>query len=379
MDKKNYIALGLMSGTSMDGVDASIISSDGIDFEAKKDKYYEYDKVLNKNLVNLREKINVIEDLDINKEELNSLEKEITIFHAKVVNDLLDSQAREINPDLIGFHGQTILHKPIDKKTVQLGNAELLSQLTKKKVIFDFRKNDLLNNGQGAPLTPIFHKSLKNKIFKNKIPVAFVNIGGITNATCFSNEPENKDMFAADIGPGNCLIDDWIRKNSNLKFDTNGEISKSGKLNELVLNQALENFQVNFENSLDIKDFDISFARGLTLEDGATTIIHFTSEIIVRGIENLFKKNNFNNKDGLCKFILCGGGRKNKHLVELLKENKLYRNLELVDEHNMDGDFIESQAFAYLAVRSFLNLPLTFPETTGCSKPSTGGRLIKNY
>ena len=134
MDKKNYIALGLMSGTSMDGVDASIISSDGVDFEAKKDKYYEYDKVLNKNLVNFREKINVIEDLDLNKEELNFLEKEITIFHAKVVNDLLDSQVREIDPDLIGFHGQTILHKPIDKKTVQLGNAELLSQLTKKKL-----------------------------------------------------------------------------------------------------------------------------------------------------------------------------------------------------------------------------------------------------
>ena len=314
---KIYTALGLMSGTSMDGVDASIISSiDGKQYDEKINQYYEYDKELYKNLSNIRDKIFTSEDLKKLSKELKILEKEITLFHAKVVNDLINSAKRlQISsPEIIGFHGQTIFHNPEEKISVQLGDGKLLSQLSKKTVIYNIRKNDLMNGGQGAPLTPIFHKSLKEKIYGNNIPVIFINIGGITNVTCFNSMDKiDKSMFASDIGPGNCLIDEWVRNNTNEKYDKDGIIAKSGKINELILNQALDNFEGNLNSSLDIKDFDVSFARGLSLEDGASTITNFTAEIITTSLKNLLDKNKYDLDNHLFpNFIVCGGGRKNK-------------------------------------------------------------------
>ena len=315
------------------------------------------------------------------------LEKEITLFHAKVVNDLINSAKRSqiSSPEIIGFHGQTIFHNPEEKISVQLGDGKLLSQLSKKTVIYNFRKNDLMNGGQGAPLTPIFHKSLKEKIYGNNIPVIFINIGGITNVTCFNSMDKfDKSMFASDIGPGNCLIDEWVRNNTNEKYDKDGIIAKSGKINELILNQALDNFEGNLNSSLDIKDFDVSFARGLSLEDGASTITNFTAEIITTSLKNLLDKNKYDLDNHLLpNFIICGGGRKNKYLMDLLSvkiSKKIgYKKFQLIDEHNVDGDFIESEAFAFLAIRSFLNLPISFPNTTGCKEPCTGGVMVKNY
>ena len=385
---KIYTALGLMSGTSMDGVDASIISSiDGIQYDEKFNQYYEYDTELYKNLSNIRDKIFTSIDLKKLSKELKILEKEITLFHAKVVNDLINSAKRSqiSSPEIIGFHGQTIFHNPEEKISVQLGDGKLLSQLSKKTVIYNFRKNDLMNGGQGAPLTPIFHKSLKEKIYGNNIPVIFINIGGITNVTCFNSMDKiDKSMFASDIGPGNCLIDEWVRNNTNEKYDKDGIIAKSGKINELILNQALDNFEGNLNSSLDIKDFDVSFARGLSLEDGASTITNFTAEIITTSLKNLLDKNKYDLDNHLLpNFIICGGGRKNKYLMDLLSakiSKKIgYKKFQLIDEHNVDGDFIESEAFAFLAIRSFLNLPISFPNTTGCKEPCTGGVMVKNY
>ncbi len=385
---KIYTALGLMSGTSMDGVDASIISSiDGIQYDEKFNQYYEYDTKLYKNLSNIRDKIFTSIDLKKLSKELKILEKEITLFHAKVVNDLIKSAKRSqiSSPEIIGFHGQTIFHNPEERISIQLGDGKLLSQLSKKTVIYNFRKNDLMNGGQGAPLTPIFHKSLKEKIYGNNIPVIFINIGGITNVTCFnSTDKIDKSMFASDIGPGNCLIDEWVRNNTNEKYDKDGIIAKSGKINELILNQALDNFEGNLNSSLDIKDFDVSFARGLSLEDGASTITNFTAEIITTSLKNLLEKNKYDLDNHLfLNFIVCGGGRKNKYLMDLLSakiSKKIgYKKFQLIDEHNIDGDFIESQAFAFLAIRSFLNLPISFPNTTGCKEPCTGGVMVKNY
>ena len=379
---KIFTALGLMSGTSMDGVDASIIKSDGHSkFDNVLDKYWEFDVTLHKKLIDLRNEIVTKDKLIKFSNELKIVERELTIFHSKIINEIISNYTGNI--DLIGFHGQTIFHDPGNKISKQLGDGRLLSQLTKKKVVYDFRKNDLQNGGQGAPLTPIFHNLLANNIF-NDFKDSFsniLNIGGISNIT---KTVKNKDglknkIEAFDIGPGNCLIDEWMRKNSNKKFDKNGLTGKSGMNNQFLFNQAIENFNFNsYKNSLDIKDFDISFARGLSLEDGCATITNFTAYLIAEGIKFLHKKQDyFSNK-----YLICGGGRKNNFLIKTIKKylnNFENISIENIDNFNQNGDFIESQAFGYLAIRSYLGLPITFPDTTRCPTPLTGGSIVKNF
>ena len=389
---KIYTSLGLMSGTSMDGVDASIIISDGDKgtITSLKNQYFEYDKHLYQKLTNLRDKITNSKDLKNYVNELNLIEKKITLFHAKVVNEITQSLPKH-KIDIVGFHGQTIFHNADEKLSVQLGDAKLLSQQIKKKVVYNFRQNDLKNSGQGAPLTPIFHQNLVRNINLNWWPVTILNIGGISNATSVSklyplDLTTDKDytLFAQDIGPGNCLIDEWIRKNSKYRFDKDGLIARSGKVNKLIFNQAVENF-LNLEDSknksLDIKNFDISFVRGLTLEDGAATLTHLTAKLIEEGLVNFMIKNYTPRLDVLSKStcLVCGGGRKNEYLIDILRNNLNIKKLISIDEHGLDGDFIESQAFAYLAIRSYLGLPITFPNTTGCKESISGGEIVENF
>ena len=396
MKKEIYKALGLMSGTSMDGVDASIVSSiDGErDLDRMENQYFDYDKNLYQKLTNLRDKISGSKDLDMYSVELKAIEKEITLFHAKIANIMIKKNT-DWEPDIIGFHGQTIFHDSNKKLSVQLGDGSLLSQLTKKTVVYNFRQNDLKNGGQGAPLTPIFHQTIKSYLKDNWWPVLFLNIGGISNVTSTSKFPtilknNNLDseynVFAGDIAPGNCLIDEWIRKNSKHRYDKDGLIAKSGKANELILNQALDNYlgdaYASFPPpSLDVKEFNISFVRGLSLEDGAATLTHLTAGLISEGLNQFMSKSYPNEENILTRatILICGGGRKNKHLIEILKKNLYVDHIELIDKYGYDGDFIESQAFGYLAIRSYLGLPITFPSTTGCNKPTTGGVIVKNY
>jgi anhydro-N-acetylmuramic acid kinase len=210
---------------------------------------------------------------------------------------------------------------------------------------------------------------LKNKFrFKD---VTFVNIGGIANITTISS---NDIMSGTDIGPGMCLIDRWVRKKSKKNYDENGILARSGKINKLVLDKLIKNFNQK-ENvisagtiqSFDTKYFDSSFVNNLSLEDGLATLTEFTAKIIISAIKagNRYKE----------KIILCGGGRKNGFLVERLRIDS--NRIKLIDEYKIDGDFVESQAFAYLATRSFLKLPISFPETTGVHKPCTGGIILK--
>jgi len=349
----------------MDGVDASIIQSDGEnEYKLIIDKYFEYPQEIYRNLTKLRDKIKSSKDLKKFLKEIKNIEKEITIFHGKVVNQIL--KKTKVNVDFIGFHGQTIYHKAEEKISRQLGDGKLLSKLTKKKVVYNFRQNDLDNGGRGAPLTPIYHKLLKEK-FKLKLPLVILNIGGIANVTIIDFD---NHMFSYDIGPGNCLIDQWIRSRSKNKYDKDGKIAKSGKVKTTILNQALENFyNTNQQKSYDIKDFDLSFVRGLSLKDGAATLTEYTSEILLEQLKISHDGPEEN-------IILSGGGRKNEFLVKKI-ENKINIPLKLIDDFGIDGDFIESQAFAYLAIRSYHNLPISFPETTGVSKPCLGGVLIK--
>ena len=364
---KIYTALGLMSGTSMDGVDASIIDSDGdIEFSIKTDKYFEYGDELRQKLAKIREKVLVLEDLNSYSEEIKSLEREITIFHANAVNKIIETSKVEI--DFLGFHGQTIFHDPEKRISKQLGDGNMLSQLTKKNVVYDFRQNDIKNDGQGAPLAPIYHILLA-KTFKKKgilkLPIIILNIGGIANITYINS---NYKMTSEDIGPGNCLIDKWIMINSKKNFDNKGDIARSGKIDKFILEQTIDNFLYNLDKkkkSLDINNFDISFAKGLSLEDGAATITELTAEILSTKLSDT-------------DIYVCGGGRKNKYLIDLIKK-KIKNKILPIDNLGIDGDYIESQAFAYLAIRSYLNLPISFPETTGCKKPCTGGVLVKNF
>jgi len=364
---KSYYSLGLMSGTSMDGVDASIINSDGeLKYKVISNKYFQYNEDLYGELTSLRDKINSYKDLKTLSDNLKSVEKEITTFHAKAVHEMIKESSVKI--DFIGFHGQTIFHNPDEKISKQLGDGKLLSKLTKKVVVYDFRQNDLNNGGQGAPLSPVFHMLLKNK-YKLKLPLVILNIGGIANVTVIDLESH---MYSQDVGPGNCLIDQWIRQNSEKKYDDKGEIAKSGKINKIILNQALENFSYNNSlKSYDVKDFDTSFVRGLSLEDGAATLTEYTSEILQDRLKISFDGPNEN-------ILVTGGGRKNKFLVKSIEE-KINIPIKLVDDFGINGDFVESQAFAYLAIRSFLGLPISFPGTTGCKKPCSGGTIIKNF
>jgi len=374
--EKYYTSLGLMSGTSMDGVDASIIKSNGEDnYETVFDQYFKYDEELYRELVNIRNKINSSADLKINANKINEIEREITLFHVAVCKKVISDYSSNI--DLVGFHGQTIFHKANEKISKQLGDAYLLSSLLKKKVVYNFRENDLINGGQGAPLTPIFHQLLINQ---NQIdlPACILNIGGIANITIISSK-NSYDLKSYDIGPGNCLLDEWVRKNSKERFDKNGELAKAGKTDKIILNQAIDNFDSIKNNnnlSFDIKDFDLNFVRGLSLEDGLSTLTDFTAVLIYQSIVNSI---NFDKVKKL-NLLICGGGRKNLSLINSIKKKlPLNVKLYLIDDYKIDGDFIESQAFAYIAIRSYLKKIISFPRTTNITKPCTGGVLVENY
>ena len=357
-----------MSGTSMDGVDASIIQSDGKSkYKAILDKYFEYPKNTYKNLTTLRDKISSSKDLKKHQKQIKAVEKEITIFHAKAVNEIL--KKTKTNVDFIGFHGQTIFHNAEQKITKQLGDGNLLSKLIKKKVVYDFRQNDLKNGGEGAPLTPIFHQMLQKKF--NIKQVSFFNLGGILNRTTIWDDGL---LTAKDIGPGMCLIDKWIRTNSKKKYDLNGDIARSGKINKIILDQYSNTLRDSNlgKKSYDISDFDMLLTKNLSLEDGAATLTFHTANIFITN----FKSNKTYKDLSKEKTILCGGGRKNKFLVNIIKTYN--KDVKLIDDYGIDGDFVESQAFAYLAIRSYLKLPISFPNTTGVKKPCTGGIIIKN-
>ena len=376
---KIYTVLGLMSGTSMDGVDASIIQTDGkSEYKAILDKYFAYPENIYNDLTTLRDKIKISNDLKKLQKEIKSIEKDITIFHAESVEKIL--KKTRLNVDFIGFHGQTIFHNSKEKISKQLGDGKLLSKLTKKKVVYDFRQSDLKNEGEGAPLTPIFHKLIIEKK-KIKLPVIIINLGGIANYTLIWQSKElsrQNHLLSADTGPGNCLIDSWIRKKTNMPYDKKGQIAKLGNINKEIFRKLLNAHP--FKKSYDIKDFNLKLLKKLSLEDGAATLIEYTADSLIGSILDFLEDAQWYKTINI---LLCGGGRKNNFLVSRIKKktvtSKTNRPVNLIDSLGIDGDFVESQAFGYLAIRSYLGLPISFPETTGCIKSCSGGVLTKNY
>ncbi len=363
--EKNLSALGLMSGTSGDGVDTSVIGSNGKDIiNVKYNRFDPYPTSLSNKIHRVKENISEMQDLLKYSSDIKQLEMQVTNFHAEIVNKV----SKEIDFDLVGFHGHTIYHNSNEKISKQIGLGIDLSNMTKKIVVYDFRQEDIKNGGEGAPLTPIYHLALIKELFnenKVKIPISILNIGGIANITEIDKDFK---ITSRDIGPGNCLIDMWVRKNSNKLFDENGDFAKKGKTDKFIFDQFLDNFhysKINSKRSLDTNDFDISFAKGLSLENGTATITDLTSELLSK-------------KVGTNDIYISGGGRKNKSLIKSLKK-KIINNIFSIDDLNINGDFIESQAFAFLAIRSYFGLPISFPSTTNCKEPSIGGTIVKNF
>lgn len=349
---KVYTAIGMMSGTSMDGLDVALIKTDGQSFVERLDFIsYDYEETLRDTLRAVLGK----------SEGYEEVEKIITNVHIGALKDFGH------DADVIGMHGQTIFHDPKNKMTIQIGDGKAVAEAMQTNVVFDFRKADVMAGGEGAPFMPLYHQVLA-KSSGVKLPCAILNIGGVANLTYIGEG--DTDVIAFDTGPGNALMDDWMLEKTGIKFDENGQAALSGHVNETILKKLLAHpyFDKAAPKSLDRQDFTGEAVAGLSTEDGAATLAAFTVDSIVKGFDLFPQKPNA--------LYVTGGGRKNHFLMRRLQE-KLGIPVHSVDALGWDGDSLEAEGFAYLAVRSLLGLPLSLPTTTGVPKPMTGGKLAK--
>jgi len=359
MIKSKFLAVGVMSGTSMDGIDISLILTDGKKSHKHiKSKFYRYKQSTKTILLKL------VDSFTVSKHSLaliSSAEKLVTfeyIFALK--NFLKDENLLQI--DLIALHGQTIFHDPMNKSSIQLCDELKIKSSFKLPIVNDFRQKDLSLGGQGAPLTPIFHKLL---MLESKMtpPVCFVNIGGISNITVVDDQ---RHIYAYDTGPGMCLLDQYISRKKKINFDKGGKHSLKGHVDLTILNKLMSDkyFNKKKNKSLDRNYFSVHPFMKLNFNDACSTISAFTALTITK------EANRFNAKH----LIVSGGGSKNKYVVNLMKET-FKGKLFTADHLNLNSDFIESQAFAYLGVRRIKNLPISFPSTTGVKYAVSGGNV----
>lgn len=368
-----YWAIGLMTGTALDGyVDAALLRTDGENIIELGpyilSPYSEEDRKILADAVTIAREWN-----------FNGVEPEILIQATNVIDKIYaqavlklisDANLKTKDIDYIGGHGLTVLHRPIagtqDGRTLQLLNGQNLAQLTNIDVVWDFRSNDVANGGQGAPLAPIYHRAIM-KYAGLQAPAAFLNLGGVGNVTSWL---QNGDLISFDTGPANGPLNELIEQNGLGKYDKDGEIASRGKVDEAILNKILANpyFKADYPKSLDRYDFPASMVEGLSIEDGAATICAIIGETINQALSILPQKPQ--------KLIAAGGGRKNPIIV---KEIQTRAKVEIVDADKIGlrGDAIEAECFAFLGVRSALNLPISFPKTTGVTIPLTGGRIAK--
>lgn len=363
---KRLTALGLMSGTSMDGIDVALIETDGKEEVVRGPwRGYAYDDGQRARLAAALEAAVAIQRPGERPSGLDVLERDLTHWHAQAVDSFLaDCAVARSRIDLIGFHGQTVLHRPRSRLTVQLGSGALLARLTGIPVTSDFRSNDVSAGGEGAPLAPVYHQALAASVPER--PVAFVNIGGVANVTWIG---PGGGLLAFDTGPGNAPIDDWVSSHTGEPFDRDGELARRGELaiDTWKALAASPYFDQPAPKSLDRNDFDYRSLDGLSLEDGAATLAHFTATSIARAADWFPERPKT--------WILCGGGRRNQFLVEKITSllAPLGEVVQPAEHFGLNGDAIEAEAFAYLAVRSLRKLPLSFPSTTRVPQPMTGG------
>ena len=364
---KCMTVLGTMSGTSMDGIDISVVETDGKTIKRKKiNCFFRYSKKTTKYL-NLALKN---QDLVLkNKKFKKLLDNLITIDHINSINKTTNKFKLKI--DLIGFHGQTIYHSFKNKVSIQLGSPNILAKKLNKCVISNFRDQDLLNGGQGAPLAPIYHKLLIEE-FCLKLPSCIINIGGVSNLTFW----DGIELLGFDTGPGNGFMDYYTQLILNELFDRDGKIASFGKPNTDLLDEFLgdEYFALPPPKSLDRKHFQKYFEKlidkKLNKFDALATLAHMTVDSIIKSF-NFFPK--FPKS-----FLIVGGGAKNINLINLLKKSIKVDFIKL-DEKDISIDFIESELIAFLSGRILNKLPTTFPSTTGVIKSTIGGEIYKPF
>ena len=364
-------AIGLMSGTSMDGIDIAMITTDGVDVvERGPSLYLPYDDSLQARWKRALLTARTIRLRTERPGDLADAERALTLCHAAAVNSfLLRNGLAPKDIDVIGFHGQTVLHRPDEALTVQIGDGPLLAEETGIDVVYDMRANDMLSGGQGAPLIPVYHAALSASLPQQfEAPVVFVNIGGISNLTFVGADGT---LSAFDSGPGNMLIDQWIEAHTGKAFDRNGATAVRGKLVPPLLERYLESpfFSANIRRSLDRSDFLPPVKGEVSLEDGARTLAHLTGVSILKLAGYLPQEPKT--------YVVCGGGRLNPVVMAEFSELAALRGAKVIaaEAAGFDGGSMEAEAWAYLAVRSLKGLPLTFPGTTGVKAAVTGGVL----
>lgn len=351
-----------MTGTSMDGIDISLVKTNGLDLlRFNQNYFYEYSINTKRYLLSL-----LNEDLTVIKSNKNKLDELITNEHCtallKFDNILIQSQ-------YLAFHGQTIYHNASENISIQLGDGNQLGKRLKKDVIFDFRSNDINNGGEGAPLAPIYHQYLINHL-NLTFPSCVLNIGGVANISFW----DGKQLIGFDTGPGNGLMDSYIKLKTGYFFDRDGNLASQGKVRNEIIIEFLKNpyFNKKYPKSLDRNSFkhilDKIIDRDFDIYDSLATLAECTIVSISKAIQSLPHKPK--------NIILVGGGYKNNHLLRELKK-RLNINFILQKDVNFSFDYVESEMMAFLGARTINNLPSTFPLTTGVKEPLKCGRMFK--
>jgi anhydro-N-acetylmuramic acid kinase len=348
-------AIGLMSGTSLDGIDVAMIETDGRDRVISGAALtFPYPPHFRERLRSILGGVGPVADV----------EEELTRLHAEAVESFLRQNPGNA-AEVVGFHGHTILHRPAQRRTWQIGDGALLAHRLELDVVADFRSADVAAGGEGAPLAPLYHAALAATLPK---PLAVLNIGGVGNVTWIGGGSE---VLAFDTGPGNALIDDWVRRHTGAAADLDGALARSGAISVPHVEKFLVSpyFDRLPPKSLDRDDFGAVLPTELSLEDGAATLTEMTAAAVAAGTRHF--------PAPAKQWLVTGGGRHNPAVMEALgrRLNIAARPVEAVGWH---GDALEAQAFAYLAVRSVSGLPLSLPSTTGVPQPCCGGQLFKS-
>jgi len=362
-------ALGLMSGTSLDGVDVAMITTDGRRVSAFGPSgyrpYSEAERAV------LRRALAEAVDLpqrDARPGALAEAEHVVTVAHAEAVASFTKQYgiARE-DIDIVGFHGQTVLHRPAQKLTVQIGDAAALMRAIHVPVMHDFRAADVAAGGQGAPFVPVYHRALAQSL-QREGPIAVVNIGGVSNITYIDGADV---LIACDTGPGNALLDDFVFRTTGQPFDTEGRLAATGEPGADFIERALTHpfFALPPPKSLDRNDFAALELPQLSPADGAATLTAFTAAAIANVVPLLPKPPQ--------SWIVTGGGARNLTMLRMLRERLAPASVEPADALGWSADAMEAQAFGFLAARGLKGLPLSYPATTGVKIPMTGGVLVR--